>query len=226
MNNKNKEKYNFNCFENVNKNLDVFNLIKKKKCKFIETIDVSINLSIDVKNINQYVVGKVFLPHGIGRKNKVVVFSSDDQKDDLYSNGAYFVGKDDLFNKIKNNTIDYDVVITTPDYFENVSKLGQILGPKGLMPNVKLGTVTNDLVKCVKDFYNNQIIYRNDKFGVIHTFIGKINFLSKQLSENLFFLIKSINLNKPVGFKGNVFIKKICVCSTMGKSYVINLYNL
>ncbi len=224
----NKKKFFFDdIFYLKNKNnIKIFDFIKNKKKKFLETIDVSINLFIDTKNINQNLIGKVCLPHGIGKNNKVVVFTSDSRIKESYLYGAYFAGNNDLINKIKNNSIEYDVVISTPDLFYKVNKLGQILGPKGLMPNIKLGTVTNNLKDDIKKFINGQIIYKSDKFGIIHSIIGKINFSSKKLFDNLVTLINSIKLNKPSGYKGNIFIKKVFVCSTMGKSYLINLNNI
>ncbi len=212
---------------NKNRLIKIFDLIKKKsKINFIESIDVAINLFIDTKDINQHIKGCVLLPYGIGKKNKVVVFASEFQKDIAYSSGAFYVGSKDLFNKIKNCSIKYDVVISTLEHIKLVSKLGQLLGPKGLMPNIKLGTLTDNLKDSVSKFSKGQITYKNDKFGIIHSKIGKINFTSEHLLSNFTCFIDSVKLNRPSKLKSNFFFKKIFISSTMGKSYLVDLDNI
>ncbi len=207
--------------------IDIFDLLKKnnKKRNFIESIDVSINLDINYKDINQYIYGNVILPYYLNKNIKIAVFDNKYDKNIIYSWGAYIVGSDSLINKIINKkiNIDFDLVITTPNYINNISKIGYILGPKGLMPNIKFGNITNDLKKTINDFSKNRIIYKNDKFGIIHVTIGNINLESFKLANNLIFLLDSIKKNKPSSIKNFLFIKKIFISSTMGNSYLVNL---
>ncbi len=211
----------------LNNLINVLDLLKKKnkKRKFLESIDVSINLDIDYKDINQYVYGNVIFPYEIGNKYKILVF--DDKYDEkvIYSWGVSLTGSKVLIKKIISNNInlDFNLVVTTNNFFNKLSKIGYILGPKGLMPNVKFGTITNDLEYTVKSFLKNRIIYKSDKFGIIHTSIGKINLNSFKLANNLICLLKSINNNKPIMVKKLLFIKKIFISSTMGNSYLVNL---
>ncbi len=206
---------------------DVFDFIKKtSKCKFIESIDAAINLSINTKDSDQNISSGLMYPNIVVKKNrKIIVFAPDILHNIAYKSGAYIVGTNDLFDKVKNRSINYDVVLSVPESINIVSKLGFILGPKNLMPNLKLGTLTNDLEKSITDFVNGKIIYRNDKFGIVHVIIGKVNFTNIQLIDNLKFLISSINFNKPNKFNKSL-INKITLSSTMGKSYKINLSSL
>ncbi len=213
---------------NINKNkkkiIKIFNLIKKNsKRKFNESIDVDINLLLNNKDINQIICGSVLLPYRKKNKKKIVVFTDESNFKIAYKSGAFFVGNDDLFNKIKNNEIEYDLVICSCNYINVVSKLGYILGPKGLMPNLKLGTITNDIKNTVSEFVDGKIIYKTDKYGIIHLSIGNVNFSVKKLFSNFFYLINSILLNKLNKINNNFLIKKISISSTMGKSYIINL---
>ncbi len=209
---------------NKNVLIKIFEDIKKtSKSNFIESVDIAVNLSIDTKNINQTVRGSILLPYNIGKTKKVIVFASKSKEKISYSAGAFFVGMEDLFYKVKNNIIKYDVVLSTLDAMKLVSKLGQILGPKGLMPNLKLGTVTDDLENSISKFVKGQITYKNDKFGIIHSTIGKLNFTNNQLLDNFMCFINSIISNKPNQLKGNFFLKKIFISSTMGKSFLVNL---
>ncbi len=219
------EKLNVNLKKfNIN---DVFYFIKKhSKCKFIESVDVSINLSIDIKDSNQNICGSVIYPNSIKKKDiKIIVFAPKNLSEIAYKYGAYIVGTNDLFDKIKNKSIYYDLVLSVPESINIVSKLGSILGPKNLIPNLKSGTLTNDLKNTLLSFINGRVIYRNDRFGIIHSTIGKLNFTDIQLIDNFKVLISSINSNKPGKLKKNL-IKKITISSTMGKGYVINLLNL
>ncbi len=211
----------------LNNLISVLDLLKKnnKKRKFLESIDVSINLDIDYKDINQYIYGNVVLPYNIGKKYKIVVFDDKYNKNIICSWGACLAGSNNLIEKIINKDINFNfnLVITTHSFFNKLSNIGYILGPKGLMPNIKFGTITNDLENTVKEFSKNKIIYKNDKFGIINTSIGKINLNSFKLANNLMCLLKSIKKNKPILIKKLLFIKKIFVSSTMGSSYLVNL---
>ncbi len=213
--------------ENIlNKLIYIFDNLKKKNKirKFIESIDVSINLNINYKDLNSYIYGNVLLPHGNGKKYKIAVFDNYHNKDLIYSLGAYIVGGKNLINKIINDkNIDFNLVITTNDFVDKISKIAYILGPKGLMPNIKFGTITNNIENTLKDFLNGKIIYKNDKFGIIHLSIGRIDFDSYKLADNLFVLINSIKNNKFLLIKNSLLIKKVTVSSTMGKSYLIKI---
>ncbi len=214
---------------NYNKSnlIKIFDFIKKKsKFNFIESIDIAINLFIDTKDINQNIKGSILLPYGMVKKNKVIVFASKSKENIAYSSGAYFVGMENLLDKVKNNSIKYDVVISSLEGVKLVSKLGQILGPKGLMPDLKFGTITDDLKNSVEKFSRGQITYKNDKFGIIHSVIGKINLSSDQLLDNFICFINSVKSNKPNKIKDDLFFKKIFISSTMGKSFLIDLNNI
>ncbi len=202
--------------------IKIFNFIKNKsKINFIESIDIAINLSIDTKDVTQNIKGNVLLPHNFGKKKKIIVFTPKSKESIAYSSGAFLVGMDDLFDKVKNNLIEYDVVISSLEAVNLVSNLGPILGPKGLMPNLKLGTITNDLEKTILNFTKGQITYKNDRFGIIHSIIGKINFTNDQLLDNFICFVNSVEFNKPNNFKGSIFLKNIYVSSTMGKSFLV-----
>lgn len=197
--------------------------IKKfKSINFIESIDISINLGIDTNKPEQHIKGVVVLPYGTGRKIKVIVFVKDISAHSvlLHQSGADFIGMEDLVKKVENGFKDFDLVVSTPEAMPMVSTLGPILGPRGLMPNPKFGTVTNDIIKTVKNFKSGQIRFYNDKNGIIHSIIGNTNFSSSQLKENLkVFLLNLIKL-KPVSSKG-LYIKKVTISSTMGFGYLI-----
>ncbi len=203
----------------------VFDLLKNEyKRNFIESVDVSINLNINTKDINQYIYGYVLLPYGSGKVYKIAVFDNINSKELIYSWGAYLVGMEDLVNNIlKNKKCNFNLVIATLDSIKLVNKISHILGPKKLMPNIKFGTVTSNLKKTIKNFLKGQIIYKNDKFGIINASIGRINFSSRKLSINLLTLIESIKSNKPKFVKNINFINKIYISSTMSNSYIVNL---
>ncbi len=207
--------------------IKIFNIIKSKsKINFIESIDVAINLFIDTKDVDQNVKGSVLLPYNFNKKKKIIVFAPKSKENIAYSSGAFLVGMEDLFDKVKNNLIDYDIVISTLEAVKLVSKLGQILGPKGLMPNLKFGTITNNLEKTILEFMKGKVTYKNDKFGIIHSVIGKINFTSDQLLENFICLINSVKFNKPNKLKSSIFFKKIVISSTMGKGFLFNFNSI
>ncbi|QJC35793.1 50S ribosomal protein L1 [Enterobacteriaceae endosymbiont of Donacia sparganii] len=196
------------------------NLKLLSKVKFIESIDVSINLGINPKKTEQNIRGSVCLPHGTGKNIRLAVFADGQEAQQAKKLGVKLIGMDDLSTKITNGEKKFDVVISTPEAMNIVSKLGPILGPKGLMPNPKLGTITNNITETIEKIRNGQINFRNDKNGIIHTNIGKINFENIKIKENLINLLKILKKYKPIKLKGN-FFKKICISSTMGISIEI-----
>ncbi len=205
-----------------NKIIKIFDKIKKKsKNKFNESIDIAINLNLNNKS-NENIYGTILFPYSLNIKKKIVVFTNKSNFKIAYDSGAFFVGNNDLFNKIKNNEIKYDLVICTPDLINLVSKLGYILGPKGLMPNLKFNTITNNIKKTIFEFIKGKKIYKTDKYGIIHLSIGKINFSNKKLLCNFFYLIDLLLLHKFNYMKNISFIDKISLSSTMGNSYFIN----
>jgi len=189
--------------------------------KFVEGIDVSVNLGVDTKKSDQTVRGAVVLPHGTGRTVRVGVFAQGEQADAAKAVGADVVGFEDLAEKIKQGVIEFDVLIATPDAMRIVGQLGQILGPRGLMPNPKIGTVTADVAAAVKNAKGGQVSYRADKGGVVHCTIGKVNFATDALKENLIALLNDLNRVKPSGAKG-VYIKKVALSSTMGPGLFVD----
>jgi len=183
--------------------------------KFNESVDVSLNLGIDAAKSDQTVRGSVVLPQGIGKSVRVAVFAQGDRAQQAKDAGADIVGFEDLANEIKGGKMDFDVVIASPDAMRVVGQLGQILGPRGLMPNPKVGTVTQDLVGAVKNAKAGQVQYRADKSGIVQCTIGRASFTVEALAENLKALVDAVNKSKPSGVKG-IFLKKVSVSSTMG----------
>ncbi|WP_206483160.1 50S ribosomal protein L1 [Thalassotalea sp. G2M2-11] len=183
--------------------------------KFRESVDVAVNLGIDARKSDQNVRGATVLPNGTGRDVRVAVFTQGANADKAKEAGADVVGMDDLAEQVKKGEMNFDVVIATPDAMRVVGQLGQILGPRGLMPNPKVGTVTPDVVTAVNNAKAGQIRYRNDKNGIIHTTIGKVDFDDAKLKENLEALLEALKKAKPANAKGQ-FIKKISVSTTMG----------
>lgn len=183
--------------------------------KFNESVDVSINLGIDASKSDQTVRGAVVLPQGTGKSVRVAVFAQGDKAGQAKDAGADIVGFEDLANEVKGGKIDFDVVIATPDAMRVVGQLGQILGPRGLMPNPKVGTVTQDVVAAVKNAKAGQIQYRADKTGIVQCTIGRASFTVDALSENLKALVDAVNKSRPTGVKG-IYLKKVSVSSTMG----------
>jgi large subunit ribosomal protein L1 len=183
--------------------------------KFDEAVDIAVNLGIDAKKSDQTVRGSVVLPAGIGKKVRVAVFTQGDKAKAAKEAGADIVGFEDLAAKIKEGFMDFDVVIATPDAMKVVGALGQILGPRGLMPNPKVGTVSPDVVTAVKNAKAGQVQYRTDKAGIVQCTIGRASFTPEQLKTNLMALIDALNKSRPKDTKG-VYLKKISVSSTMG----------
>lgn len=189
--------------------------------KFVESVDVSINLGIDARKSDQNVRGAIVLPHGTGRSIRVAVFTQGANAEAAKSAGAEQVGMDDLADLIKKGEINFDVVIASPDAMRVVGQLGQILGPRGLMPNPKVGTVTLNVAEAVKNAKAGQVRYRNDKNGLIHTTIGKVNFESDKLKENLEALLLTLKKVKPSQAKGT-YIKKVSLSTSMGPGVTID----
>jgi large subunit ribosomal protein L1 len=195
---------------------DALALVKEgAKVKFDESVDVAIALGIDPKKSDQLVRGSIVLPNGIGKTTRVAVFAQGAQAEAAKEAGADIVGFEDLAEQIKGGMMDFDVVVATPDAMRIVGTLGQVLGPRGLMPNPKVGTVTPDAAKAVKNAKAGQVQYRTDKGGIIHCTIGRASFTVDQLSGNLTALVDAVNKAKPAATKG-VFLKKVSVSSTMG----------
>jgi len=197
-------------------------LLKKTgNAKFKETIDIAINLGIDSKKSDQNVRGSTVLPNGTGKLLRVIVFAQGEDADAAQNAGADEVGFEDLAEKIKTGFCEFDIVIATPDTMRVVGQLGQILGPRGVMPNPKDGTVTKNIADAVNNAKAGQVRFRSDKGGVVHCSIGKIEFSEKSIKENLKSLLDAIIRNKPSSTKGP-FIKKVTVSSTMGPGIIID----
>ena len=196
--------------------LDALNLAKETaKAKFDESIDVAVNLGIDARKSDQLVRGSVVLPKGTGKTVRVAVFAQGAKADEAREAGADIVGFDDLAETIKGGKIDFDVVVASPDAMRIVGQLGQILGPRGLMPNPKVGTVTPDVAGAVKNAKAGQVQYRTDKNGIVQCTIGRASFDAEALRENMLALIDALNKARPAASKG-VYLKKVSVSSTMG----------
>jgi large subunit ribosomal protein L1 len=205
---------------------DALKLVKETAvAKFDESVDIAVNLGIDPKKSDQTVRGSVVLPAGIGKKVRVAVFTQGDKVNAAKEAGADIVGFDDLAAKIKEGFMDFDVVIATPDAMKVVGQLGQILGPRGLMPNPKVGTVSPDVVSAVKNAKAGQVQYRTDKAGIVQCTIGRASFTPDQLKTNFMALIEALNKARPQGLKG-VYLKKISVSSTMGAGVRIDTTGL
>jgi large subunit ribosomal protein L1 len=190
--------------------------------KFIESVDASINLGVDPRKSDQVVRGATVLPHGTGKPVRVAVFTQGNNATLAQEAGAEYVGLEDLAEQVKQGQMNFEVVIATPDAMKIVGQLGKILGPRGLMPNPKVGTVTPDVVTAIQNAKGGQVRYRTDKTGIIHCTIGKINFTEQALRENLTALINDLNKAKPSTSKG-VYLKKITLSTTMGPGLALEL---
>ncbi len=197
-------------------------IINKKREKFDETIEISMNLGVDPRHADQMVRGVVSLPNGNGKVMKVAVFAKDKKAEEAKQAGADVIGAEDLAEDMQNGNLDYDRVIATPDMMGVVGKIGKILGPKGLMPNPKLGTVTAEVKAAVEAAKSGQVQYRAEKTGIVQAGIGKISFGSDKLIENVNSFIEAIQKSRPSGAKGT-FIKKISISSTMGVGINVNI---
>ena len=197
-----------------------------KTAKFDETVEVAVKLGIDPRQANQQIRTGMVLPHGIGKDIRVVVFAKDDKQKEAKDAGADNVGLDDLIDKIQNdNWLDFDISIATPDVMSTVAKLGKVLGPRGLMPSPKVGTVTFDVAQAVKEAKAGRIEVKNDKGGVVHAPIGKVSFGAEKLKENFLVFMDSLIKMKPASSKGT-FVRKITLSNTMGPGIKVDYVNV
>ncbi|GKX53209.1 50S ribosomal protein L1 [Budvicia aquatica] len=193
--------------------------------KFVESVDVAVNLGIDARKSDQNVRGATVLPHGTGRTVRVAVFTQGANVEAAKEAGADLIGMEDLADQIKKGEMNFDVVIASPDAMRVVGQLGQVLGPRGLMPNPKVGTVTPNVAEAVRNAKAGQVRYRNDKNGIIHTTIGKVDFDTAKLQENLESLLSALKKAKPSTAKG-IFVKKVSLSTTMGAGVAIDQSSL
>ncbi len=201
---------------------EALGLVKEfAKAKFDESVDVSVNLGIDASKSDQQVRGSTVMPHGIGKTVRVAVFTSGKNQDAAKAAGADIVGLEDLAEQVKAGNINFDVVIASPDAMRVVGQLGQILGPRGLMPNPKVGTVSPDVANAVKNAKSGQVRYRVDKAGIVHATIGKATFEATKLRENLTALIGDLQKAKPATSKG-IYLKRVTLSSTMGPGVIVD----
>jgi large subunit ribosomal protein L1 len=201
---------------------EAFALLKQLSAvKFSESVDVSVNLGVDPRKSDQVVRGASVLPHGIGKKVRVAVFAQGANADAAKEAGADIVGFEDLAEQVKGGMLEFDVVVASPDAMRVVGQLGQILGPRGLMPNPKVGTVTPNVAEAVQNAKSGQVRYRTDKAGIIHGTIGKIDFEPVKLKENLESLLAALIKAKPSAAKG-VYLRKVTVSSTMGPGLALD----
>ncbi len=202
---------------------EAIELLKKfPTTKFDETVEVHLNLGVDPRKAEQQIRNSLVLPHGSGKKVRVLVFAEGDKADEAKEAGADYVGVDEYVEKIKSGWLDFDVVVTTPNLMGKIGRLGRILGPRGLMPNPKVGTVTMDIKKAVSESKGGKITYRVDKFANLHIIGGKLSFESKKLKENILTVISAILRERPATLKG-VFIKSIALTSTMGPGIKLDI---
>jgi len=202
---------------------EAIELLKKfPATKFDETVEVHMNLGVDPRKAEQQIRNSLVLPHGSGKKVRVLVFAEGDKADEAKEAGADYVGVDEYVEKIKSGWLDFDVVVTTPNLMGKIGRLGRILGPRGLMPNPKVGTVTMDVKKAVSESKGGKITYRVDKFANLHIIGGKLSFENKKLKENILTIISAILRERPAALKG-VFIKSIALTSTMGPGIKLDI---
>ena len=195
---------------------EAIKLVKESaRAKFDETVEISMNLGVDPRHADQMVRGMVSLPRGTGKETRVAVFARGEQADQAREAGADVVGAEDLAETIRGGAIDFERCVATPDMMSVVGKLGKVLGPRGLMPNPKLGTVTQDVAKAVRDAKGGQVQFRVEKAGIVHAGIGKVSFPDSHIVENVCALVDAVNKAKPSGAKGS-YVKKVSLSSTMG----------
>jgi large subunit ribosomal protein L1 len=205
---------------------DALKLVKEfASAKFNESVDAAVNLGIDAAKSDQQVRGSTVMPHGIGKTVRVAVFTSGRNQEAAKAAGADIVGLEDLAEKVKAGEMNFDVVIASPDAMRVVGQLGQILGPRGLMPNPKVGTVSPDVAGAVKNAKSGQVRYRVDKAGIVHCTIGKASFEPEKLRDNLMALLADLNKAKPATSKG-IYMKRVTVSSTMGPGVVVDQSSL
>ena len=205
---------------NINDAVQFF--IDSKRDKFDETIEISLNLGVDPRHADQMVRGVISLPHGTGKKMRVAVFARDEKAEEAKAAGADVVGAEDLAEDMQKGNLNYDRIIATPDLMGVVGRIGKVLGPKGLMPNPKLGTVTADVKVAVEAAKSGQVQYRAEKTGIVQAGVGKVSFGSEKIIENVKSFIDAVQRARPSGAKGT-FIKKVSLSSTMGAGLIINI---
>ncbi len=190
--------------------------------KFDGTVELALNLNIDTKKADQQMRGSIVLPNGLGKTKRICVITKGDNVEVAKKAGADFVGDNDLIEKIqKENWFDFDIIVASPDMMPALGKIGKILGPRGLMPNPKTGTVTNDIAKAIEDIKKGMVEYRADSYGIIHVPVGKISFDNKKLEENISFFVNAILKNKPTTVKG-AFVNTVAIAATMGPGIKID----
>lgn len=205
---------------------DAIDILKNcPKVKFDQTIEISISLGIDPKKSDQQVRGTVTLPHGTGKKITLVVIAKGEKEKEAKEAGADYVGHDEIIEKIKNGWTDFNALIVTPDMMREVGKLGKVLGPRGLMPSPKSGTVTNDVTKAIKEVKAGKVEFKINKNGIINNVIGKLSFDTEKLKENFNIFVNAVNRSKPASSKGQ-FVKSVFLSSTMGPGLKIDLQSL
>lgn len=201
---------------------EAFDLVKQAHfAKFDESVDMAVRLGVDPKHSDQMVRGSVVLPHGTGKKVRILVFAKGEKEKEATQAGADYVGLDDLIEKINQGWLDFDTVVATPDLMGVVGRLGKVLGPRGLMPNPKTGTVTFDVARAIREIRQGKVEYRVEKAAIIHVTIGRVSFTAQQLAENAGVIIDSIIKAKPASAKGK-YVKGITVSSTMGPGILID----
>ena len=216
----NQEKVKNIIFSNIE---EAVNILKETAtAKFVETVELHANLNIDPKYADQQLRTTVTLPHGVGKSIKIAVLTNENNISEAQTAGADIVGNDDLIEQISQGNIEFDLLIATPDMMPKLAKLGRVLGPKGLMPSPKAGTVSTTLTTTLEDFKKGKFEYKADKVGVVHVNFGKSNFTQTQLLENLTALFKSIEKNRPSGVKGKYF-KNLFICTSMGPSIKLDV---
>jgi large subunit ribosomal protein L1 len=194
---------------------------KLKFSKFDETVELAIRLGVDPKHADQMVRGTVVLPHGLGKTKKVLVIAGGEKQKEAQEAGADFVGGEELVEKIQGGWMEFEAVVATPDMMRAVGKLGKVLGPRGLMPNPKTGTVTTDISKAIREIKAGKVEFRVDKTGIVHAPVGKVSFATGNLVENTKSLVESIMKAKPAAAKGK-YVKSVTICSTMGPGIKID----
>lgn len=202
--------------------LEAAEMLKKVKfAKFDESVDLAVNLGVDPKHSDQVVRGTVVLPHGLGKSKRVLVIAGGEKVREAQEAGADFVGGEDMVQKIQEGWVDYDAVIATPDMMKSAGKLGKVLGPRGLMPNPKTGTVTFEVARAVREVKAGKVEFRVDKAGIVHCSIGKLSFDAQKIADNAHAVLAAIQKAKPAAAKGK-FMKKATLSSTMGPGILID----
>lgn len=200
----------------------ILSLKETANAKFVESVELHATLNIDPKYANQQLRTTVTLPNGVGKQIRIAVLTNEENFDEVKTANADIVGNDDLIEQITKGNLNFDLLIATPNMMPKLAKLGRVLGPKGLMPSPKSGTVTNSLTETLNEFKKGKFEYKADKTGIVHVNFGKVNFTNTQLIENLTALYRSIEQNRPSGVKGKYF-KNLAICTTMGPSLKLDL---